>query len=144
MEFAPFEPEAKGRADPRCAARFFQALGDPTRLNILCLLRDGERTVGDLVEALGVPQPKVSRHLKVLREVGLVRAERDGRNVRCGLTTSKAWPSEGRDWINRLAEGMLLAEPSSGAPATPASPSEAEGGEEPARSTRSDLETHLL
>jgi DNA-binding transcriptional ArsR family regulator len=142
MEFAPFEPEAKGRADPRCAARFFQALGDPTRLRILCLLRDGERTVGDLVEALGVPQPKVSRHLKVLREVGLVCAERDGRNVRCGLTTPKAWPAEGRDWIDRLAEGMLLVEPSS-AP-TSGSPPDAEEGREPARSTRSDLETHLL
>ncbi len=77
------------------------------------------------MEALGVPQPKVSRHLKVLREAGLVHADRDGRNVRCRLTAAKAWPIEGREWIDRLAQGMPLVE-------------------EAPRPGRTDLETHLL
>jgi DNA-binding transcriptional ArsR family regulator len=125
MESGRSEPETKGDFDPRRAARFFQALGDPTRIRLLQLLRDGERTVGDLVGALGVPQPKVSRHLKVLREVGLVRADRDGRTVRCRLGMSTSWPVEGREWVDRLALGMPEAE-------------------EPVRTSRSDLETHLL
>jgi ArsR family transcriptional regulator len=137
MESAPSEPDAK--ADPRRAARFFQALGDPTRLLILALLRQGERTVGDLVVALGVPQPKVSRHLKVLREMALIRTERDGRNVRCRLTTSKSWPASGREWIDRLAEGLPLVEPAAAPP-----PASAATAPEPGPTSRTDLETHLL
>jgi DNA-binding transcriptional ArsR family regulator len=49
-----------------------QALAEPHRLQILELLRDGERPVGDLVERLPVSQPAVSKHLRVLREAGLV------------------------------------------------------------------------
>jgi DNA-binding transcriptional ArsR family regulator len=49
-----------------------QALAEPRRLEILELLRDGERPVGELVEALPVSQPAVSKHLRVLREAGLV------------------------------------------------------------------------
>jgi DNA-binding transcriptional ArsR family regulator len=49
-----------------------QALAEPHRLEILELLRDGERPVGDLVARLPVSQPAVSKHLRVLREAGLV------------------------------------------------------------------------
>ncbi len=56
----------------------FRAFSDRTRLRILSLLRDGESCVGDLVEILKVPQPKVSRHLAYLRKSGLVIAREEG------------------------------------------------------------------
>ena len=54
-----------------------QVLAEPRRLQILDLLRDGERPVGELVERLGVSQPAVSKHLRVLKEAGLVEARPD-------------------------------------------------------------------
>src|SRR3954447_14804705 len=52
--------------------RMFEVVADPTRRRILDLLRVEDRPVGDLVRALGVSQPAVSKHLRVLREAGLV------------------------------------------------------------------------
>jgi DNA-binding transcriptional ArsR family regulator len=64
------------------AARFFRVLGDATRLRIIQLLQDrGETTVGDLVAAVGQPQPRVSTHLACLRHCGFVLAERRGKEV---------------------------------------------------------------
>lgn len=57
----------------------FLAFSDPIRLRALHLLLGGELCVGDLVTALRVPQPTVSRHLRRLREAGLVEVRRDGR-----------------------------------------------------------------
>ena len=54
-----------------------QALGEPSRQAILDLLRDGERPVGELVEHLHLSQPAVSKHLRVLKEAGLVEARAD-------------------------------------------------------------------
>jgi DNA-binding transcriptional ArsR family regulator len=54
-----------------------EALAQPTRRRILDLLRDGERPVGELVERLEMSQPAVSKHLRVLREVGLVGVRSD-------------------------------------------------------------------
>jgi DNA-binding transcriptional ArsR family regulator len=51
----------------------FDALGDPQRRAILRLLRDGERSVGDLAGGLPISRPAVSRHLRLLREAGLVK-----------------------------------------------------------------------
>lgn len=51
----------------------FEALADPTRRRILELLVDGERTAGELAAAFDTSRPAVSRHLRVLREAGLVR-----------------------------------------------------------------------
>jgi DNA-binding transcriptional ArsR family regulator len=51
-----------------------QVLSEPRRLQILDLLREGERPVGELVDRLGVSQPAVSKHLRVLKEAGLVEA----------------------------------------------------------------------
>ena len=56
----------------------FRAFSDRTRLRILHLLRGGELCVCDLVEVLGVPQPKTSRHLAYLRKAGLVVARKEG------------------------------------------------------------------
>lgn len=55
----------------------FDSLADPSRRRILDLLRTGERAVGELVDALGMSQPGVSRHLRVLRDAGLVEARVD-------------------------------------------------------------------
>jgi len=55
----------------------FRAFSDRNRLRILYLLRDGEVCVGDLVAALQVPQPRVSRHLAYLRKAGLVLARKE-------------------------------------------------------------------
>jgi DNA-binding transcriptional ArsR family regulator len=57
----------------------FNAVAEPRRRQILDALTSGERAVNDLVSLLGVAQPQVSKHLKVLREVGLVQARGDGR-----------------------------------------------------------------
>lgn len=58
-------------------ASTFEVLAEPRRRQILDLLRDGERPVGELVERLTLAQPTVSKHLKVLREVGLVEVRVD-------------------------------------------------------------------
>ena len=55
----------------------FEVLAEPSRRRILDLLRDRERSVGDLVERVGLSQPGVSKHLRVLREAGLVRVRTD-------------------------------------------------------------------
>ncbi len=57
----------------------FNAIAEPQRRHILTLLRDGERPVTDLADALGMTQPRASKHLRVLREVGLVRDRRAGK-----------------------------------------------------------------
>ena len=62
-------------------AKYFRGFGDPTRLRILGLLRKEERSVGELVQALRQPQPKVSNHLACLRWCGFVTAERRGKRV---------------------------------------------------------------
>lgn len=56
----------------------FKALADGTRLRILGLLLDGEVCVCHIHESLGLPQPKISRHLAYLRRTGLVEARKDG------------------------------------------------------------------
>ncbi len=59
--------------------RFFQALGDNTRLRLLNLMGDQEICVCYFVEILDQPQPKISRHLAYLRNAGIVAARRDGK-----------------------------------------------------------------
>src|SRR5215211_8149550 len=59
-------------------ADFCAALSDPTRIFILYALNEGPRNVTELTSDLGLPQPTTSRHLKVLRERGLVYTERQG------------------------------------------------------------------
>lgn len=59
--------------------RFFQALGDSTRLRLLNLMGEQEICVCYFVEILGGPQPKISRHLAYLRSAGIVAARREGK-----------------------------------------------------------------
>jgi ArsR family transcriptional regulator, arsenate/arsenite/antimonite-responsive transcriptional repressor len=58
---------------------FFMALGDKTRLRLLNLIREGEISVGSLVDILGESQPKVSRHLAYLKSAGIVESRREGK-----------------------------------------------------------------
>ena len=59
----------------------FNAIAEPRRRDILSLLADSERSVLDIVDAMELPQPSISKHLKVLRDVGLVEVRRDGRRM---------------------------------------------------------------
>ena len=75
----------------------YAALADPSRRTILDLLRGGERPVGDLVAHLGLSQPGVSKHLKVLRESGLVAVRPDGKRRLYGLRAEPL--AEVADWL---------------------------------------------
>jgi DNA-binding transcriptional ArsR family regulator len=93
-----------------------QALADPKRILILYALSEGPKTVSELTESLDVPQPTVSRHLKVLRERHLVLAEREGTSVRYSLAdgrvidaldTMRAVLLGGLSQQARLAQGLV-------------------------------------
>ena len=77
-------PELTDRARAVAALRF-RALGDETRLRLLELLNNGERTVGDLMDATALGQSLVSHHLRTLRQAGLVATRREGRWVHYSL-----------------------------------------------------------
>jgi DNA-binding transcriptional ArsR family regulator len=68
---------------PRAATSsdVFNAVAEPQRRTILEFLAGDERSVSDIVDALELAQPSVSKHLRVLRDVGLVRARREGKRV---------------------------------------------------------------
>ncbi len=66
-------------------ADFCSALADSTRLILLYVLSEGSRNVSELTQDLGLPQPTVSRHLKLLRDRGLVVAVRQGMTVHYSL-----------------------------------------------------------
>ena len=70
-------------------AEVCQALADPTRIMLLYLLADGPKNVGELSAALDMNQPSVSRHLKVLRERGMVNTERHGTTVMYSLADQR-------------------------------------------------------
>ncbi len=75
----------------------FNAVAEPRRRQILDLLADGERPVGDLVRRLGLDQPQVSKHLRVLREVGLVDVRDQGRQRLYRLDALALKPIH--DWV---------------------------------------------
>ena len=86
----------------------FDVVAEPSRRRILDLLRDDERSVTDLVGALGLSQPAVSKHLRVLRDAGLVDVRRDAqrrvyRLVPEPLVEIDDWLTPFRDaWARRL------------------------------------------
>ncbi len=65
------------------------ALADPKRIALLYAMREGEVSVGELAEALELPQATVSRHLKILRDRGMVTARREGMNVNYSVANKK-------------------------------------------------------
>jgi DNA-binding transcriptional ArsR family regulator len=85
-----------------------EAIAEPTRRRILDAVRGGECSVGDLVERVGMHQPGVSRHLKVLRDAGLVEVRRDAQRRLYRLRAEPlkeldAWLEPYRvEWAHRL------------------------------------------
>jgi DNA-binding transcriptional ArsR family regulator len=86
----------------------FEAIAEPNRRHILELLRGGERPAGDLVDLTGLSQPGVSKHLKLLRDAGLVSVRPDGQRRLYRLEPGKlaaldAWLAPFRSfWADRL------------------------------------------
>lgn len=86
----------------------YEALAEPHRRQILDLLRSRERLVGELVERLGLSQPGVSKHLRMLRDAGLVNVRRDAQRRWYGLRPEPlaqvdAWLAPYRAfWSDRL------------------------------------------
>ena len=75
----------------------FNAIAEPRRREILDLLSEGERSVNDLVASMPISQPQVSKHLTVLKEVGLVCARREGRQRMYRLEATALMPIH--DWL---------------------------------------------
>jgi DNA-binding transcriptional ArsR family regulator len=94
----------------------FNAIAEPRRRDILDYLAPRERPVGDIVVALGLGQPSVSKHLRVLRDVGLVDVRRDGRQMfyrtnAAGIRPLHEWTSRfERYWRSQLARVKERAE----------------------------------
>ena len=83
-------------------AKLLDGFANPIRLSALMLLaRGGEMSVGELVEAIGAPQPRVSVHLRCLSWCGYVRARRDGNNVLYSIADQRVLG------VLKLAEGIL-------------------------------------
>jgi DNA-binding transcriptional ArsR family regulator len=80
----------------------FNAVAEPRRRQILDLLADGERSVNDLVDLLGIIQPLVSKHLRVLREVGLVEVRDNGRQRLYRVNGQALKPIH--DWVQRYEQ----------------------------------------
>jgi ArsR family transcriptional regulator, cadmium/lead-responsive transcriptional repressor len=98
---APFRfPERPLESD--IVAKYFRGLGDPTRMRILEALGTGERSVGELVELLVEPQPKVSNHLACLRWCGFVDSRREHRSVYYRVADKRVLQ------MIELARGLLL------------------------------------
>jgi ArsR family transcriptional regulator, cadmium/lead-responsive transcriptional repressor len=83
-------------------AKFFNGFGNSTRLSILLLLsQKGEMKVGELVEELGAPQPRVSDHLRCLAWCGYVQVRREGRNAYYSVADERVLA------VLRLGESLL-------------------------------------
>jgi ArsR family transcriptional regulator, zinc-responsive transcriptional repressor len=82
-EHSPFGeyPVPPAREILDAAGELLRALAAPVRIAIVLQLRESQRCVHELVDALGVPQPLVSQHLKILKAAGVVAGERSGREV---------------------------------------------------------------
>jgi DNA-binding transcriptional ArsR family regulator len=80
----------------------FNAVAEPRRRQILEALADGDRSVNDLVVRLRLAQPQVSKHLRVLREVGLVRVRDEGRRRIYAIDGAALKPIH--EWVRRFEE----------------------------------------
>jgi ArsR family transcriptional regulator len=86
-------------------AQICQALADPTRIMLLYRLAEGPQNVGELAAALNVSQPTVSRHLKVLRERGMVTTTRFGATVQYRLVDDR--PIQALDLLRSVLRDNL-------------------------------------
>src|SRR5262249_46727304 len=80
----------------------FNAIGDANRREILDTLIDGEKAVGAIVTDLSMPQPQVSKHLRVLSEVGLVRCRAEGRRRLYSLEPTRLQPFQ--EWLAKYEQ----------------------------------------
>ena len=82
---SPVDADTGGRHSLEAASDLLRALANPHRLAILIELGQGPRCVHELVGALGISQPLASQHLRVLKTIHLVRAQRRGREIAYSL-----------------------------------------------------------
>lgn len=82
---------AKPESQNRFKSVVFHALSDPIRLEILAFLRDGEKCVCEIVPYLNLIQPLVSRHLKILKDAGMVRCRKDGTKRMYSIVDSRIY-----------------------------------------------------
>ena len=81
--------------------RTLAALADPHRRRVIDLLREGPRRAGDLAQAVGLPAPAMSRHLRVLRQSGLVEESHQELDARVRIYSLRTGPmAELRDWLD--------------------------------------------
>ena len=85
-------------------ADVFNAIAEPPRRAILDVLVGGEKAVGEIVSDLSLSQPQVSKHLRVLSEVGLVRSRADGRRRLYSLEPTRLQPF--REWLAQYEQAM--------------------------------------
>lgn len=100
------------RSDAERTVRLFHALSDATRLSILQRLRFGERCVCDLTDALDAAQSRLSFHLKVLKDAGLVTDRREGRWMYYTLNSETL--AEATDLLETLSSAPTAAERKTG------------------------------
>ena len=95
-------PVGREVREVRLLAKLLDGFANPVRLSVLLLLaREGEASVGELVEAIGAPQPRVSDHLRCLAWCGYVGARREGQNVFYSIADERVLG------VLRLGEGIL-------------------------------------
>ncbi|WP_062735051.1 ArsR/SmtB family transcription factor [Kocuria turfanensis] len=118
----------------------FAVIADKTRRGILTVLKDGERPVGDLVAELGVSQPTVSKHLKILREAGMVSMEAQGQRRLYAVRPEPL--AEVTHWIHEVTgdavQQRAAPEPTAPEPAAPAPTAPAPGGTPGAHTAAAD------
>lgn len=83
----------------------FEALADPTRRRIVELVSGGERSAGEIADAFAISRPGVSKHLRVLREHGVIRAREDGTRRLYSLAADGL--AEMDDWLHRFWTNRL-------------------------------------
>ena len=94
----------------------FSALGDPVRLSLLAALAEGPKPVHGLAGLFTISRPAISRHLKVLKDAGLVREVKAGREnhyarVESGLAAARAWLGAGNNPVTVLPAALLTEVP---------------------------------
>ena len=82
-------PRSRDRLLYELHAAVCQTLGNPKRLEIIDLLRDGEKSVGDLLQSMDISQSNLSQHLGLMRQKGIVSSRREGLNVYYRLSNPK-------------------------------------------------------
>jgi ArsR family transcriptional regulator len=118
----------------RSSNQAFKAIADPTRREILRLLRRGEMTAGDLAERFDMTKPTMSHHFSVLKEADLLTSRRDGQQIWYGLNTTVV--QDLMAWAMDLIGSEIGNEPGEGGPA--ALPEESQG-KAPGEKTRGKL-----